>query len=102
MTDNFRMTPFGAFKGKKRRPGEKTKDGAMPDIFKFQRPRFVSGEEPTILVYNQSRSWEGRLPVEGNDKLMELFEGRDKIYIIATPDENGKLVLDSMISDQNW
>lgn len=97
---SFRVTPSGAFNDKERKPGEKTKDGAMPDIFKLQRPLFTTEEEPKILVYNQSRSWEGQIPI--TPELLALFGDQAKIYIIATPQDDGKLIPIELISEQPW
>lgn len=103
MTDKFQHTPYGVFKDKERKPGEKTQHGNMPDIFKLQWPVYTSeGEEPTILVYNEKKTWTAEMPI--TDELRKLFKNGEilKLYMIATPQDDGQLIPTQLISGQSW
>lgn len=81
------VTPHGAFL---KRPAN---DVSKPDIFKLQRSIFPP--DGPVMVYNRDRSWQGQIAMT-ND-IMALFGESAKVYIIATPDAQGKLELISMI-----
>ncbi|UTC30019.1 hypothetical protein STASHLEY_00850 [Brevundimonas phage vB_BpoS-StAshley] len=97
---NFSISPKGAFKTRKRKPGQNLKGGAMPDIFKLQRPLFTAEAEPKVLVYNESRTWEGLIPL--TPALMELFGEEFKVYITAIPSDTGQLTPLNVITGQDW
>ena len=100
---NYHVGKKGVFREKKRKPGEKTKDGNMPDIFKIERQASSDvTEEPKILVTNQEGNWKAEIPIsQAPIDLLTLLADRTKIYIIAIPDKNGLVPL-SMKSDQGW
>lgn len=94
------VTKSGAFKTKQRKPGQNTKGGAMPDIFKLQRPLFMPEQQPLVLVYNQDRTWEGEIPL--TPELQELFGDQDKVYIMAIPSDQGQLTPLYIMGGQDW
>lgn len=97
---NINVTKAGAFKAKKRKPGQNTKGGAMPDIFKLQRPLLTTEQQPLVLVYNQDRTWEGQIPL--TPELQELFGDQDKVYIMAIPSDQGQLTPLYIMGGQDW
>lgn len=95
------VNKHGAFKKKLTEPGKNIKgtDQFAPDIFKLQWP-LIASDEPKILVYNQSRSWQGEIAI--TQELIELFDGRLKVFVIATPQKDGPLIPSAQVSDPGW
>lgn len=98
-----RLTSRGAFKADKpKRPGQNSKDGAMPDIFKFERVQEHVLQEPKILVYNETKEWSAEWALtEAPDGIKQLLVDRNKVYMICIPGEGALQPLE-LISDQPW
>ena len=97
-----KLTKRGIFRDKKYKPGEKTPEGNMPDIFKITRVEVAEGEEPRFAVTNERGNWKAELTwTQAPTELISMMADRNKIYIIAVPEASG-LTPQSIISDQNW
>lgn len=107
--DNFTVTEGGAFKkgsrldltAKEAQNTDKPID-LKQEVFKLQWPVRTTSFRPTIMVYNESRSWQGHLPI--TPELAELFDGgkKLKVYVVGIPNEHGMIRVISGISDQPW
>lgn len=96
------VTKHGAFNVSDRKPGEMTKEGAMPDIFKFERTQAHVLEEPILRIHNESLTWDTSFKIsEAPKELIALMMDHSKIYMICLPAPKGLQPL-QMISTQTW
>lgn len=66
----------------RRQREKKEKDRQPYELFKFQRPLFLIGANPTVLIYNESRVHTFSVPYDPAE-FMELFRGQPKVYAWA-------------------
>ncbi len=70
-------------------------------IFKLQRPIVSSDGNDDVLVYDESREYEGVVPMD--DGLRGLFGSDHKIFVEGTVGEGGMLLLSpNKVQDPNW
>ena len=69
-------------------------------IVKIQRSLFSSGNEATMLIYDQSKSIYAVMPL--SDDIIALLGNAPKGYFSASVDHTGVLKIYGKINEQNW
>lgn len=70
-------------------------------IVKIQRPIVCSGE-PEYLIYNESRSVLVQFAMAAMPELADLMGDNYKVYAKATLQDDGILVIDELVEEQDW
>lgn len=89
---DMHVSRHGVFKKKKFQP--------IVEVFKLQRPMATNDPEPKMLVYNQTRSWQGEIAL--NQDMYNFFGDSYKKYVRAYIDEQGRLNIVEGITNQDW
>lgn len=80
------------------------KKSVKREIWKLQRPLFVSSEEMVnlVLAYTKGKKKLAQIPVD--DKTMKkIFGKEDKVYALCHPDKKtNMLVIDQFVEEQDW
>lgn len=69
-------------------------------IFKIQRPLFTNDPEPKVKIYDETREFEGEVPLTPH--LFQFFEDELKVYVEGHIDEEGVLTIIHKVEEQDW